>query len=606
MWWGGDTPDAEERRRIFTNRELLARLVPLFRHEIRPLVVGALLLLALSAAALGGPLILRLLIDDGIGKSPPDTSDRQLVILLGAAYAVLYIGSFCMSYVQTVITSRMGLRILTKLKARLFRHVLDMPVSFFSRFTPGKLLTRVESDTETMKQLISLAALQLLQNLVMVLGTVIVLFVIDWRVTALLLLGVPVITFFVLWFLKFIRKYFKAIRASVAALTGHVTEYVQGVETVRHYGYQKRASEKLAALNLRRYRLDTKTQFMEYPFWGAFHTSRHVALGVVLLIGMPAVVEGTMTLGTLILFVEFIRRIMWPLIALSEFANFIQRAFVSVERVFEILSMPTERDGEPDDDDDRPPPSFDREIRLENVTFEYEEDHPVLRNVSFSLRKGERVALVGASGGGKSTLVNLLLRFHDPKDGAVLLDGRDAKEIPRLAWRKLIGLVLQDVYLFPGSIRENLDLQANGGTDERLHEAARLVRADHLLERMGEGLDSVLVERGANLSQGERQLLSFARALAADRPVLVLDEATSSVDPYTERLIQEGLERLLEGRTSLIVAHRLSTVVNADRILVVQRGEIVEEGPHAKLYAQDGLYRKLFDLQFRQETGAAE
>jgi ATP-binding cassette, subfamily B, multidrug efflux pump len=606
MWWGGDTPDAEERRRIFTNRELLARLVPLFRHEIRPLVVGALLLLALSAAALGGPLILRLLIDDGIGKSPPDTSDRQLVILLGAAYAVLYIGSFCMSYVQTVITSRMGLRILTKLKARLFRHVLDMPVSFFSRFTPGKLLTRVESDTETMKQLISLAALQLLQNLVMVLGTVIVLFVIDWRVTALLLLGVPVITFFVLWFLKFIRKYFKAIRASVAALTGHVTEYVQGVETVRHYGYQKRASEKLAALNLRRYRLDTKTQFMEYPFWGAFHTSRHVALGVVLLIGMPAVVEGTMTLGTLILFVEFIRRIMWPLIALSEFANFIQRAFVSFERVFEILSMPTERDGEPDDDDDRPPPSFDREIRLENVTFEYEEDHPVLRNVSFSLRKGERVALVGASGGGKSTLVNLLLRFHDPKDGAVLLDGRDAKEIPRLAWRKLIGLVLQDVYLFPGSIRENLDLQANGGTDERLHEAARLVRADHLLERMGEGLDSVLVERGANLSQGERQLLSFARALAADRPVLVLDEATSSVDPYTERLIQEGLERLLEGRTSLIVAHRLSTVVNADRILVVQRGEIVEEGPHAKLYAQDGLYRKLFDLQFRQETGAAE
>ena len=231
--------------------------------------------------------------------------------------------------------------------------------------------------------------------------------------------------------------------------------------------------------------------------------------------------------------------------------------------------------------------------------------NPVLEDVSFTLRKGERVALVGASGGGKTTLVNLLLRFHDPKSGAIVLDGRDAGEFSRHAWRRLIGLVLQDVYLFPGTIRENLDLEENAATDETLLEAARLVHADHLLTRMGEGLDSVLAERGANLSQGERQLLSFARALAADRPILVLDEATSSVDPYTERLIQEGLERLLEGRTSLIVAHRLSTVVNADRILVVHHGKIVEEGPHAELLAQDGLYRKLFDLQFKQENGAA-
>jgi ATP-binding cassette subfamily B multidrug efflux pump len=598
VWWFGDGPDADERRRVFTNRQLLARLAPLFRQEVPALLLGSGLLVGVTITMLGGPLLLRELIDSAI-----PSKDHAAVLFLGGAFALLLIGSHVLAYFQTIVTSRMGLRMLRVLKTRLFRHVLHMPVPFFSDYTPGKLLARVESDTETLRQLVSFAALQLIQSLLMVLGTFGILLALDLKVALVLLIGVPPMAIVLGLFLRFIRKYFKAIRESVARLSGHVTEYVQGVETLRHYGYQSRAKAKLHELNERKRRIDTFTMFLEYPFWGAFQTTRLIAIGAILVVGVPALFDAhdPMTLGTLIAFVEYIRRIFWPLLQLSEFLNFMQRSLVSVERIFEILSFEPEiEDGDGDE-----PPTLESEIRFENVTFEYEEGHPVLHDVSFALKRGERVALVGASGGGKTTIVNLLLRFHEPKSGRITIDGRNAAGFSRAAWRQLLGLVLQDVYLFPGTVRENLDLGESHDVPEQLEAALRTVHADGLLRRLGEGLDSVLAERGANLSQGERQLLSFARALAANRPVLVLDEATSSVDPYTERLIQDGLEKLLTGRTSLIVAHRLSTVVHADRILVVHKGRLVEEGSHAELYERDGLYRKLFDLQFRRERGTA-
>jgi len=323
-----------------------------------------------------------------------------------------------------------------------------------------------------------------------------------------------------------------------------------------------------------------------------------------------------------VMFFLYIQQMFQPILQLSVQLNFIQRSLICVARVFGILETePSVKDGPAAPEQLR----FAHEIRFERVWFAYkrkadngelaseqdgrptdEEDWEwVLRDVSFTIPKGHNVALVGASGGGKSTVVNLLLRFYDPQRGRILVDGQDIRDFPLKAWRERIGLVLQDVFLFPGSVSDNLRVFNEGVARERIEDAAAVTRADRIIARLPDGYDGELAERGANLSVGERQLLSFARALAQNPPLLVLDEATSSVDPHTERLVQEALEKLLEGRTGVIVAHRLSTILNADRILLIHRGCLAESGTHTELLAQDGLYAKLFRLQFAGHGGGA-
>ncbi|HDS29761.1 MAG TPA: ABC transporter ATP-binding protein [Firmicutes bacterium] len=303
-----------------------------------------------------------------------------------------------------------------------------------------------------------------------------------------------------------------------------------------------------------------------------------------------------MEIGTLIAFIEYIRQMFAPIIHLSEQLNFIQRGLISVERVFGILETePSVKDGESPKEELK----FEKEIRFENVWFAYEGENWILRDVSFVIPKKQKIALVGSSGGGKSTVINILLRFYDPQKGRITVDGRDLRDFPVKAWRELIGLVLQDIYLFPGSVLDNLRVFEPGIPVERVKEVSSIARADYIIEKLPGKYDGELAEKGANLSVGERQLISFARALVNDPPLLVLDEATSSVDPHTERLVQEALDRLLAGRTAVIVAHRLSTIVNSDRIIVINNGEVVESGTHSELLEHEGLYAKLHKLQFQ-------
>jgi ATP-binding cassette subfamily B protein len=295
------------------------------------------------------------------------------------------------------------------------------------------------------------------------------------------------------------------------------------------------------------------------------------------------------------MFIEYIRQMFFPMMQLSEQLNFAQRGLISVERVFGILETPLSITDGPVQAEEL---SFKHEIAFENVWFAYEEEHWILRDVSFTIPKGQKIAFVGTSGGGKSTIINLLLRFYDPQRGRITVDGRDIRDFPVKAWRSLIGLVLQDIFLFPGSVADNLRVFDKTVPEERVKKIAHIAKADGIIERLPGGYEGELAERGSNLSVGERQLLSFARALAYDPPLLVLDEATSSVDPYTERLIQEALDRLFSGRTAVIVAHRLSTILNADRIMLIHDGEVAESGRHEELLKLDGLYAKLFRLQF--------
>ena len=587
MHWHDDGEDA---KREIPNRVLLAWIIGFLKPHVMILVTRALPLMFIALALqLAIPLILKTIIDLNVNGGT-----LQRIFLFIGLWVISMLFSLLCNYGWVVTLGRIGLRIIAELKKKLFRHVVDLDLKFYADYPPGVLIARVESDTERLRQLFTDVAFNLLSTMLLIGGVIFIMMKQNWQVALTIFTVVPVLMTMTFFFLRFIRKYYKAIREKWAAIIGYVTEYVQGVDIIQLYNYDKRAKERLHEKNLERYRIEKASAFFEYGFWGVFMAGQVAAIMIALTTGTTRVLQGTMTIGTLVMFLEYIRQVFRPLMMFSEQLNFIQRALVSAERVYKILHLQT-RVKDPAVSVGKP--QLINEIVFEHVDFAYEGENYVLQDVSFRIGKGEKVALVGASGGGKSTVVNLLCRFYDPTSGRILLDGIDIREFNQKEWRELIGLVLQDVYLFPGTIADNLRVMDPGIPLSRVEEAAGIVRAEEFISKMREGYQSELAERGANLSAGERQLLSFARALTFDPPLLILDEATSSVDPYTERLIQEAIDKLLMGRTSLIVAHRLSTILNANRIIVIDQGRVVEEGSHAELIEKDGIYRHLYELQ---------
>ncbi len=588
MWWHLD--ETEEYVRRQSVRELIRKIIPLFRPHARYLILAIGLLLLITASQLVGPLVLQHIIDVNI----PANDVRGLLLAAGFYVAVATSGA-AVGYIQAITLFKLGINIVTDLKSRLFNHVLHLGLDFHEQYSPGKLISRVESDAETLKDLFSDVAVNLLRNLMLFIGILTVLCIKSFAIAAFVLLLLPFLFGATFLFLAYMRKYWREWRAQWAVVTGYVTEYVQGVDIIQQFNYEDNARRRMHEVNLGKYRVEVPAMFFEYSFWAAFLYGEIIAVIIVLVIGVRGVFAGTVTLGILVLFIEYIRQMFWPIMQLSEQLNFIQRSLVSVERIFGILETePSVQDGTCSSDEVR----FNNEIALENVWFAYEREEWVLRDVSLTIKKGQKIALVGISGGGKSTIVNLLLRFYDPQKGRITVDGRDIRDFPVKAWRKLIGLVLQDVFLFPGNVSDNLRVFDSEVPLERVKSASAIAHANTIIEHLPGQYEGELAERGSNLSVGERQLLSFARALVYDPPLLVLDEATSSVDPHTERLVQEGLDRLLEGRTAVIVAHRLSTVLNADRILLIHDGVVAESGTHEELLAFNGLYAKLFRLQF--------
>ncbi|MEZ5339601.1 MAG: ABC transporter ATP-binding protein [bacterium] len=585
----------EEAVRSQSVRELLPKLIPLFAGQKRLFFISLALLALTTATALIGPLVLQHIIDVAI----PQADTGELWLAAGIYLGVILIGSI-VSYFQAIALFSMGIRIITDLKERLFRHVLFLGLGFHSDYPPGKLISRVENDTETLKELFGDVSVNLLRNFVLFFGIISVMLLKDLRIASYVLIMIPLLFGATFWYLNFMKKYWRESRAQVAIVIGYIAEYMQGMDVIQQFNYQKRARERMAEVNMGKYRIDTLSQYIEYGFWAGFIFGEIIAICVVLVVAIQGVVDGTVSLGILVMFIEFIRQMFQPIMELSGQLNFVQRGLISVERVFGILETEISiKDGPRDASELK----FEQEIRFENVWFAYEdnaEGEPewILKDVSFTVRKGQKIAFVGPSGGGKSTTINLLLRFYDPQQGRVTVDGVDIREFPVKAWRELLGLVLQDIYLFPGSVKDNIRVFDDSISDEQVRNVAQIARADEIVAKLKDGYDGELAERGANLSVGERQLLSFARALAYDPPVLVLDEATSSVDPHTEQMVQEAIDRLLEGRTAMIVAHRLSTILNSDRIMVIKGGQLVESGTHEELYHENGVYTRLVQLQF--------
>ena len=598
MWWRDqELPEDDKHVRHLPAREMLRRVLPLFRPHVGALGTGLILLVVSVAAELAGPMVLRHLIDVDIGGGLRDGILRSAVL-----YAALFLAGTVANYFQVVVLTRMGLAIVTHLKETLFHHLMGLSLAYFDKNAPGKLMARVESDTERLQALFSEVAIAVLRTVALLLGALTVMAFANWRVTlGILCFAVPVAVGTVFYF-RWMRGLYRRVRAMVARISGFVSEYVLGVPILQVFGYEQEASRRLEKLNDDKLRTERVSSFFEYGFWGVLTAVEVVAIILLLYLGSGRLFDVTMSVGTLVLFVEYTRRVFWPLAMFSEQIGFIQRAFASADRVFGVLDTPSRT---PDRADAAAAiPADWNEVAFDDVSFVYDGGTRALDHVSFAVRRGEKVALVGLSGGGKSTITSMLLRFYEPTEGAVTLDGVDIRAYQQKQWRAHVGLVQQDIHLFPGTVADNLRALDDGVGRDALERAARTVGADEVVARLPLGYDEPLSEGGANLSMGERQLLSFARALVRDPDLLILDEATSSVDPGTERRLQESMDRMLSGRTALVIAHRLATVVSADRILVVHAGRIVEEGTHAELHAQNGVYRDLFDLQFAKAASA--
>lgn len=598
MWW--HIEETEEGVRQQTIRELLPKVTKLFRKHMRFLILGLVLLIPITAAQLAGPYILQLIIDKKIPEALA-SGDASGIVRISLIYIAIIGAAALVGYYQIITVFRLGVNVIADLKERMFSHILKLGLNFHNENPPGKLMSRVESDAETLKELFGDITVNVTRNILFFIGIFIMLLYYDFTIGIWVMLLVPFLFAAAFFYIIKMRKFWREWRAQWAIVIAYIAEYVQGIEVIQQFNYQKRAKERLHEVNMGKYKVEVPAMFIEYSFWGAFMFGEILAIIIVLIIGVPKVFNGTMTIGVMIAFFEYIRQMFWPIMQLSEQLNFIQKSLISVERVFGILET------EPDIQDGPSPVDelkFEKEIRFEKVWFAYEKDNWILKNVSFSIPKNKKIALVGSSGGGKSTIINLLLRFYDPQKGRITVDGRDIRDFPIEAWRTLLGLVLQDIYLFPGSVLDNLRVFDQSIPLKRIQEVSVVTRADAIIKKLPNEYEGELAEKGANLSVGERQLISFARALAHDPPILVLDEATSSVDPHTERMVQEALDKLLAGRTAVIVAHRLSTIINSDRILVIHLGEVAESGNHTELINRNGIYAKLHKLQFQEVTAA--
>ncbi|HEX2091418.1 MAG TPA: ABC transporter ATP-binding protein [Longimicrobiaceae bacterium] len=572
------------------------RLIRRLVRYLRPyrLGVGASILLLLVGAALElvGPWITKLVLDRVI-----PARDERLLLLLAGAFTGALVATFLVQYVQALLTTWLAQRVMYDIRVQLFSHLQRLSLRFFDANPVGRLMTRVTNDIEVLNEMFGAGVVTIFGDIFTLLFILGAMLRMDWRLALVTMTIVPLMLFSAFLFRGRIRSAYRDIRTRLARINAYLQERIGGIRVVQLFGQEEQAVERFREINHGHLEAHLRTITYYALFFPVIEVLTSVALALILWYGGLRTLDGAMTVGTIAAFLQLARRFFRPIQDMSEKYNILQGAMASSERIFGLL------DTEPEIRDDADPlhlPSPARgRIEFRDVWFRYSDEGAwVLRGVSFTARPGERVAIVGATGAGKSTIINLLMRFYEPQRGEVLFDGIPIRHVPVRELRERISLVLQDVFLFNGDVRYNIRLGREDIGEERIQEAVRRVGADPFIRRLPQGYDQPLGERGISLSVGERQLVSFARALAFDPPVLVLDEATSSVDSELEAQIERALGELMQGRTSLVIAHRLSTVQGADQILVLHHGEIRERGTHAELLREGGLYARLHELQF--------
>ncbi|MCK9309715.1 MAG: ABC transporter ATP-binding protein/permease, partial [Candidatus Cloacimonetes bacterium] len=542
------------------------------------------------------PLILARIID----RSIPDKNMPEMY-KYGMFFIVVVLLSGLLSYLQIVLLSRLGIKIITKFKGDVFRHLLKLPIPWFNKQPVGELIARVESDSERVKALFSDLSITIIGNVMFFVGVFTVLFIRDWQITIYIMPAVIVSIIGYSFLIKYLSKFYRQIRERYASITAKITDFVQGMQIIQALNKQDKVIEELAAASAAKKALETRTSFIEYGFQSVFMFVSNVLFVIIIIyISAPKIIAGVVTIGTLIVFIQYIYQMIWPLMHISENVTQIQRSFVSLKRILELTSLPTEED----EFTGTTMPVFEKEICFEHVWFAYKDDDWVLKDVSFTIPKGKKIALVGASGSGKTTSVSLLCGFYPVQKGKITVDGIPLTELAFRAWRAKIGLILQDIFLFPGSILENVRVYNDNVSAKQVQEAVSIVQLNDFIESLPLGIDSELSERGQNISQGEKQLISFARALAFNAEIIVMDEATASIDPQTEAKIQRTMHNVFANKTAVVVAHRLTSVLDADEILFFNAGEIAARGTHRELMKSSDDYCKLVKLQLLQQDEA--
>ncbi len=570
--------------------QLLGRLLRYLAPYRWHIALAVLLLFGSSLLQLVGPYLVKVAIDAHIEPGRLDGLDRVALIYLAAM-----LGAFLLRYLQTILTYWIGQRAMLDLRMAVFEKIESQSLSFFDRNPVGSLMTRVGSDVEVLQEMLSMGVVTIFGDIFILTGVVIAMLSINWRLALVSFLVLPVLFGVTLLFRTRVRRSFRTIRRKVAAINAFLNEHVSGLTVVKLFGREEAAASRFDRINDDHRQAFLKAIFYYAVFFPAVEVIGAVAVALLLGYGGFQIMAGAMTFGALVAFIEYLEKFYRPVQDLAEKYNILQSAMAASERIFHVL------DTEPSIQDPHVPDPLDRsrgEVEFRNVWFAYKGEDYVLRDLSLRVEPGELVAVVGATGAGKTSIISLLTRLYEPSRGSILLDGGDIRRFTQHDLRRQTAVVLQDVFLFSGTVRENIGLGNPRITDGMIEEAARRVQADAFIRRLPRGYDTELGERGAILSVGQKQLLSFARALAHDPPILILDEATSSVDAETEALIQEALDLLFAGRTSIVIAHRLSTIMNSDRIITLHKGQIRETGTHRELLQRDGIYSKLYRLQY--------
>lgn len=565
------------------------RLIAYMKPYAHWVIFALLLVLGLTAFDLYRPM----LVGDAIDTFGAN-GDYDVIIATAIKYAVVLALSFAFNIAQTWILQKTGQNIILQMRKDLYRHIQSLGSRYFDITPVGKLVTRVTNDVEALNEMYSGILVQLFRNIVKIVGLAGVMLMLDVRLAAISFVLMPLVIGLTVLCQKIARNIYRLYRTRLTDINTFLSEHLSGMKIIQIFGRQERKFEEFHDKNTKLYKAFYREMLMYAVFRPLIYILSILSLMIVLWFGSRNVFDEIISVGTLYIFSNYIRSFFDPIQELAEQFSTLQSSIASAEKIFTVMD---EDEFIPEVENPKQPDKIIGKIEFDHVWFAYDGENYVLKDVSFVINPGEKVAFVGATGAGKSSILNLIGRYYDIQKGHIYIDGIDIRQLSKKQLRSAIGQMQQDVFIFEGDVAYNIRLNDNDITDEQVKEAAEYVNASHFIEKLPQGYHEPVTERGATFSAGERQLLSFARTLAHNPSILVMDEATANIDTETEILIQEALEKLMDGRTTIMVAHRLSTIQHADCIMVMHKGRICERGTHRELLEQDGIYRKLYELQ---------